>query len=127
MTKSGDHLQWGPILRRNLLEEENQFVSLLQILSQVHISDMGVASRVWRASQDGVLSVSSFFSVLESSSPFPSPLGRISKLKASPRVVAFGWIALRGGILTMDNLCRRKKIIVNACLMCLEDGNFLTN
>ena len=40
-------------------------------------------------------------------------------LKAPPRGIAFGWTALLGGILTMDNLKRRLVVIVNACLMCL--------
>ena len=33
----------------------------------------------------------------------------------------FSWLALRGGILTVDNLHLRKKIIVNACPMYLAD------
>lgn len=90
-------------------------------LSLMNFLDGGVDCRVWRASRDGVFSVSSFFSAIISSSPSPSPLSSIWALKAPPRVIAFGWIALRGEILTMDNLHRRKKIIVNACPMCLAD------
>lgn len=73
MARSGDHLQWGPIFRTNLTEEEeNQFMSLLQILNQVSISDEGQDRTVWRASQDGAFLVSSFFSVIVSSSPLTS-------------------------------------------------------
>eukprot|EP00268_Persea_americana_P012878 TRINITY_DN15545_c0_g1_i6.p1 TRINITY_DN15545_c0_g1~~TRINITY_DN15545_c0_g1_i6.p1 ORF type:complete len:174 (-),score=24.45 TRINITY_DN15545_c0_g1_i6:44-565(-) len=42
-------------------------------------------------------------------------------MKAPPRVIAFGWSALLGGILTMDNLQRRRMVVVNACPMCLVD------
>ena len=48
-------------------------------------------------------------------------LYRIWKLKIPPRVMVFNWLVLRGGILTKDNLCRHRKIIVNACPMCLAD------
>lgn len=73
MARSGDHLQWDPVFRTNLTEEEeNQFMSLLQILNQVSISDEGQDRTVWRASQDGAFLVSSFFSVIVSSSPLTS-------------------------------------------------------
>lgn len=42
-------------------------------------------------------------------------------MKAPPRVIAFGWIALHESILTMDNLRRQKIILVNASPMCLAD------
>ncbi|RWR85191.1 serine/threonine-protein phosphatase 4 regulatory subunit 3-like protein isoform X1 [Cinnamomum micranthum f. kanehirae] len=29
------------------------------------------------------------------------------------------WLAIQGRILTMDNLCRRKMIVINACSLCL--------
>lgn len=68
-----------------------------------------------------MFSISSVFFAIARNTPCPGPLSRIWKMKAPPRVVAFGWLALHGGILTMDNLRCRKKIIVNACPMCLED------
>lgn len=45
----------------------------------------------------------------------------IWKVKAPARVVAFGWLALQGKILAMDNLQKRKMIVVNACPICLTD------
>lgn len=33
LDKVGNQVQWGPILQRNLTEEENQFMALLDILS----------------------------------------------------------------------------------------------
>ena len=33
----------------------------------------------------------------------------------------FGWLALKNRILTMDNLRRKGIIVVNACLLCLQD------
>ena len=43
------------------------------------------------------------------------------EVQGPPRIVVFGWLVLRGRILTMDNLKRRGKILVNACPMCLKD------
>ena len=37
------------------------------------------------------------------------------------RVLAFVWLALQNKILTMDNLRRRKMLIVNACPLCLAN------
>ena len=42
-------------------------------------------------------------------------------MKTPPRVIAFGWIVLLGGILTMDNLRRCKVIVVNASPTCLAN------
>ena len=55
----------------------------------------------------------------------------ILKTKAPPRVVIFAWLALRKRILTLDNLRRRGRIVVNGCPMCLRDeepvGHLLLN
>lgn len=53
--------------------------------------------------------------------PSPSSFSKIWKMKVPPRVLAFGWIALHGGILTMDNLRHRKKNLVNGCPIGLAD------
>lgn len=42
------------------------------------------------------------------------------KSKVPLRVVAFGWLALRGSILTMDNLSCKRRFVVNAFPVCLE-------
>ena len=73
------------------------------------------------ASKEGTFLVSSFFAATSGGHSLINPLHRIWKLKFPPRVMVFSWLALRGGILTIDNLRRRRKIIVNACPMCLAD------
>lgn len=42
-------------------------------------------------------------------------------MKVPPRIIAFGWLALHGSILSMDNLRQRNRILANACPMCLAD------
>lgn len=94
----------GSNFRRNLTElEENQLFSHLDTLSHIHVSE-GEDNRVWIASTDGSFSVKSFFLAISNGIPSISSLSTIWKIKASPRVLAFGWLASKGGILTMDNL-----------------------
>ena len=112
----------SPILRRNLKEhEETQFISLLNILNEVYIPERGEDKRVWNASNDRSFSVSSFFMAISKRSRERSVVTSIWKLKAPPRVVIFGWLALRRRILTMDNLRRRDRIVINGCPICLRD------
>lgn len=37
-----------------------------------------------------------------------------------PRIVVFGWLAIMGSILMMDNLRHRNVVIVNAWPLCLQ-------
>ena len=82
---------------------------------------MGRDGRVWTASKDGTFSVSSFFSAITNKSRERSAMSSIWKLKAPPRVVIFGWMALLKRILTMDNLRRKGVTVVNECQICLRD------
>lgn len=70
---------------------------------------------------DGVFSVASFFSAASINSTPARPLHSQWKIKGPSRVIAFGWLALRSKILTLDNLQRRNRILVNACPMCLAN------
>lgn len=102
-------------MRRNLRDNEvDQYTSLLNLLSKAIIKE-GVDERRWIASKDGSFSVSSFFAVLNNLDGLRSQVATILKLKAPPRVLVYGWLALRKIILTMDNLRRRGKILVNGC------------
>ena len=71
--------------------------------------------RVWTASKDGQLSVSSFFSAIHICLAERIVMNNVWKFKAPPRVVIFGWMAIRKRILTLDNLRRRGRIVVNGC------------
>lgn len=63
--------------------------------------------------------MASFFRTLSKGATVNNFFLKIWKAKVPPRVTSFTWLALRGAILTMDNLRRRKMIVVNACPMCL--------
>lgn len=76
---------------------------------------------MWAASKDGLFSVSSFFRLFQEMIRLPGNGLKVWKMKAPLRVIAFDWLALERKILTLDNLRKRKIIVVNACPMCLGD------
>eukprot|EP00268_Persea_americana_P058902 TRINITY_DN7173_c0_g1_i2.p1 TRINITY_DN7173_c0_g1~~TRINITY_DN7173_c0_g1_i2.p1 ORF type:complete len:258 (-),score=28.56 TRINITY_DN7173_c0_g1_i2:2111-2884(-) len=54
---------WCQIFRRNLKDvEARQFISLLNLVSDVIITEQGEDIRIWKASKDGSFSISSFYS-----------------------------------------------------------------
>ena len=77
--------------------------------------------RIWSCCKDGCFSVASYFDAFSRVDLGASNIAKLWKFKARSRVLAFSWIALLGGTLTIDNLRRRKLCIVNACPMCLAD------
>lgn len=48
-------------------------------------------------------------------------MGLFVEDQGPPRVLAIAWLALHESIVTMDNLRKRKVIVINACSMCLRD------
>lgn len=64
--------------------------------------------------------LSSLISVITGRSNGRSPIISMWKLKAPSRVIVFGWLVLRKRILTMDNLRRRRMVVVNGCPMCFS-------
>lgn len=120
----------GTHLRQSLLEcEEGPFVALHNILRlnvqwKERITGYDLLSQV--------APLSSFFLAMpiRARTSSRSPTASIWKVKASTRVIVFGWLVLRASILTMDNLWWWKKILVNAFPMCLgneETVNHLLN
>eukprot|EP00268_Persea_americana_P002377 TRINITY_DN10717_c0_g1_i6.p1 TRINITY_DN10717_c0_g1~~TRINITY_DN10717_c0_g1_i6.p1 ORF type:complete len:137 (+),score=23.15 TRINITY_DN10717_c0_g1_i6:233-643(+) len=65
--------------------------------------------------------MSSFFKAIPCNPRKKSELYGIWKLKAPPRALGFGWLALRKRVPTIDLLRRRGMTTVNGCPMCLRD------
>lgn len=62
-----------------------------------------------------------FFLVVSPRSQALLPVASIWGIKASPLVLAFGWLAFMGAIFTLDNLLTCKVMTVNACPLRLKD------
>ena len=72
------------------------------------------------ASTNGIFSVAYLFlSMTRDAAAYHSFVASLWRIKALPRVIALWWSALLGGILMMDNLRRRRVMIVNVCPMFL--------
>lgn len=121
MDKNGSQISGCPIFRRKLMEhEERKLLDLLQLVGQMLISKEGKDCRIWVPNSSGSFSVFSFFLVLCSGWRGWVLYKKLWKLKISLRALVFGWLALMDSILAMDNLQKRRIIVVNACPMCLE-------
>eukprot|EP00268_Persea_americana_P004659 TRINITY_DN11508_c0_g1_i8.p1 TRINITY_DN11508_c0_g1~~TRINITY_DN11508_c0_g1_i8.p1 ORF type:complete len:235 (+),score=26.42 TRINITY_DN11508_c0_g1_i8:575-1279(+) len=96
--------------------------AMMLLIGNVFIPKKGKDKRIWTASTNGIFSVASFFLTITKYAMTSHPhISSLWRMKAPPRVIEFGWSALLGGILTMDNLRRRRMLVVNACPMCLSD------
>lgn len=129
LAKVGDYMElnegqvgWCPVFRRNVTElEEEQLMELLHSLSNLQIIEGVPDRRVWTLAKDGRFSVSSFFYSFLQSTGSSNLWTSLWKIKAPPRVSAFAWLGLHGSVLTMDNLRKRKVIVINAYPLCLAD------
>eukprot|EP00268_Persea_americana_P029874 TRINITY_DN28882_c0_g1_i1.p1 TRINITY_DN28882_c0_g1~~TRINITY_DN28882_c0_g1_i1.p1 ORF type:complete len:121 (-),score=18.45 TRINITY_DN28882_c0_g1_i1:50-412(-) len=102
----GDSIMWGPMFRRNLNGmETSQSRASMELLSKVFIPRNGKDKRIWMLSANSLFSVVSLFlSMTKSAAANNTKIAYLWKLKAHPRVVAFGWMVVLAGIFTMDNL-----------------------
>ena len=85
---------------------------MLDVVTRIYVPVVGFDRKVRTASMDGSFSVSSLYSTRVARPVFLLPLSRIWNVKVPLWILAFGWLALHGKILTVD---------VNACCMCLQD------
>lgn len=83
-------------------------------LLSLHIPTATVDTRWQMRDMDGSFSVTTFFKLYQEIYRL-SILCGIWSLKAPPRVLAFGWLAVLTTILTKVHVWRCKKIIVDAC------------
>lgn len=83
--------------------------SLLYLISlnSLTVQNGRADERVWIASKNGSFSVSSFFKAIINIHGERSRMYGIWKMESPPRVLVFGWLALRKRIPTMDLLRRR--------------------
>lgn len=72
----------------------------------------------WRWSKNGLFTVKSAYMALKNMPRIASEVHNIWKIKASPRIIVFGWLVCKNRILTLDNLTRRGWQIVNRCILC---------
>ena len=79
---------------------------------------------VWRLTTSRVFDVRSFYKLLSSPSPNTNefPWEGIWCAKVPKWGSFFLWTATNDGILTIDNLVKRGRFLVNRCCLCYCDG-----
>ena len=78
---------------------------------------------IWQLNHSGVFDVHSFYTSLLAAPLVSFPWKSIWCVKVPKRVAFFLWTAARGGILTVDNLVKKKLPLVNWCCLrrCKEE------
>jgi hypothetical protein len=102
--------------------ELESFSSFLGILYSTTIKGVGEDRVWWQPSKHKDFQVKLYYTILTSTATVQFPWKSIWKTKIPPRVAFFSWTAALGRILTMENLSRRRIIIVSWCCMCKADG-----
>lgn len=87
-------------------------------MSNVHLSD-NKDIVLCKLKKDGMFTVKSFYvHLVKRDDGVRFPAQQIWKVKAPPRIAFFAWEAGQECILTIDNLMRIGKSMVNDCYMC---------
>ena len=120
----GSTYVWDINFIRAVQDWELEMVASFMTLLYSHIIRPGVVdSLCWIPSPKGIFEVRSFYSILVHPHPQGNfPWKRVWKTKAPSRVAFFVWTAALGKILTIDNLRKRRLIIMDWCCMCKSSG-----
>lgn len=76
----------------------------------------------WSLSHKGSFDVSSFYKGLSCKDAIFFPWKSIWRTKAPLKVAFFAWTAVLGKILTLDNLRKKRVIVIDRCCMCKMNG-----
>ncbi|XP_059650449.1 uncharacterized protein LOC132296254 [Cornus florida] len=116
-------LSWDVRFRRAFQNWElDDVTGLLALLYGQEVEGSGADSLIWATSSQGMFQVRSFFVCLSGFHGTSFPWKTVWRSKASLRVAFFVWTAAWSKILTLDNLRKRRHIIVNRCCLCKING-----
>lgn len=103
----------------NLTEQaQGELQQLRHNLAQLHLIHSTPDDIQWKATGTGAFSVQLAYKEMKGEAVMALDLRHIWKLKAPPRMIIFGWLAIRNRILTHDNLKNRGCIIITRCPLC---------
>jgi hypothetical protein len=94
----------------------------MELLYSCSIRQGHLDSLCWRPSSQKIFQVRSYYSVLLNPSRISFPWRSVWKAKVPSRVAFFSWTATLGRILTIDNLRKRKVLVIDWCCMCKSNG-----
>ena len=104
-----------------------QFMELMENIYNFKEVGTGEDGMVWCGEPKGIFSVSSFYKFL-SSKDRPGFSWQSIWIPGVPTKVAFFvWLAALDRVLTIDNLIRRRLVLVNWCCMCQKDAESISH
>jgi hypothetical protein len=115
----GGSTQWNMSFVRKAHDwEVDVFASFFQALHSAIVS-RDHANRLWYvSSKKGLFKVKSFFNSLACSEGSRFPWKSVWWTRAPSRAVFFAWSVALDKILTVDNLIKKRVIIVDRCFLC---------
>lgn len=103
--------------------ELDQLVGLLGFLYKLQFGGDGEDTLFWEGLRaKGVFSVLSFYRMLEGGGVGVFPWKNIWAVRSPSKIAFFVWTTALNRILTIDNLIRRRHVLVNWCCMCCRDA-----
>nr|XP_016457810.1 PREDICTED: uncharacterized protein LOC107781590 [Nicotiana tabacum] len=109
--------------------ELGELFDLFRLLESFQMNTQAQDSLRWGNLNEGCYSVKEGYKKLCASNEVTElwPWKLIWKTKLPTKVMCFTWIALKGAILTQDNLCSRNFQLVNRCYMCLDNSESINH
>ena len=119
----GSSHHWDVVFSRHAQDWELEIVStFMELLYSYPIRRGSLDEMCWRPSSQKTFTVRFYYSLLSQPSRSFFPWKSIWKAKVPNRVAFFTWTTALERILTVDNLRKRRVIIIDWCCMCKVQG-----
>ena len=94
---------------------------LLVIIRGRRLNPLAEDCWLWKETKDGIFSVKSLYSILDSRRGVQFPINIIWNPCVPTKVGFFAWEAFWGKVLTLDQLKKRGQCLANRCFLCCEE------
>jgi hypothetical protein len=105
--------------------EVDVLASFFFLLYSTRVNYDGEDQLWWSPSHKGKFDVRSFYKALTCKEAIHFPWKSIWRTKVPLKVVFFAWMAVQGKILTLDNLRKKRVIVIDRCCMCKMNGEWV--
>ncbi|RVW70775.1 Elongation factor 1-gamma [Vitis vinifera] len=119
---SGGEGVWSPRFSRPFNDWEVEEVErLLVIIRGRRLNPLAEDCWLWKETKDGIFSVKSLYSILDSRRGVQFPINIIWNPCVPTKVGFFAWEAFWGKVLTLDQFKKRGRCLANRCFLCCEE------
>jgi hypothetical protein len=123
LVPGSDSLQWDISFIRAVHDWKVEVLaSFFTFLYSIRVRSEGDDKLWWTPSHKGKFDISSFYKVLACKEEASFPWRSIWRTKVPLKVAFFAWSAALGKILTLDNLRKRRVIVIDRCCLCKMNG-----